>query len=50
MAGRLLADLATAGELASFLAGELAAAMWRTGRAAVSSTRPSPAPCLTPTS
>ena len=33
MAERLLADLAPAGELASFLAGDLAAAIWRTGRA-----------------
>ena len=33
MARRLLGDLAPAGELASFLAGDLAAAMWRTGRA-----------------
>ena len=33
MAERLLADLAPAGELAAFLAGDLAAAMWRTGRA-----------------
>ncbi len=33
MAERLLADLAPAGELAAFLAGDLAAAIWRTGRA-----------------
>ena len=33
MAERLLADLAPAGELASFLAADLAAAIWRTGRA-----------------
>ena len=33
MAERLLADLAPAGELAAFLAADLAAAIWRTGRA-----------------
>ena len=33
MAERLLSDLAPAGELAAFLAGDLAAAIWRTGRA-----------------
>jgi hypothetical protein len=33
MAERILADLAPSGELASFLAADLAAAIWRTGRA-----------------
>ena len=33
MAERLLADLAPTGELAAFLAADLAAAIWRTGRA-----------------